>query len=120
MGLSDASAFRASCYSKFCWSRRFPIVDLLLIISLIPGAGLPFVAYFVAFLVCDLALATLACWIEKEALRRAAWIIPMRFVYRPILSYVIWRSILLMLRGAWVGWGKLDRKGTVAMQTLKS
>lgn len=97
-----------------------PIVDLLLIVSLIPGAGLPFVAYFVAFLVCDLALATLACWIEKEALRRAAWIIPMRFVYRPILSYVIWRSILLMLRGAWVGWGKLDRKGTVAMQTLKS
>jgi cellulose synthase/poly-beta-1,6-N-acetylglucosamine synthase-like glycosyltransferase len=98
-----------------------PAVDLLLIISLISGAGLPFVAYFLAFLLCDLALAALACWIEKEPLLRAAWIIPMRFVYRPILSYVVWRSILQMLRGAWVGWGKLDRKGTVAMQqTLKS
>ncbi|HEY5742265.1 MAG TPA: bifunctional polysaccharide deacetylase/glycosyltransferase family 2 protein, partial [Terrimicrobiaceae bacterium] len=97
-----------------------PIVDFLLIISLLSGAGAPFVAYFMAFLLCDLALALLACGIEKEPLMRAAWIIPMRFVYRPILSYVVWRSILQILRGAWVGWGKLDRKGTVAMQTMKS
>ncbi|MGB8465637.1 MAG: glycosyltransferase [Terrimicrobiaceae bacterium] len=97
-----------------------PVVDVLLIISLLSGAGLPFIAYFLAFLICDLALATLACWIEKEPLRRAAWIIPMRFIYRPVLSYVVWRSLLHMLRGAWVGWGKLDRKGTVTMQPVKS
>jgi cellulose synthase/poly-beta-1,6-N-acetylglucosamine synthase-like glycosyltransferase len=97
-----------------------PIVDFLLIVSLLSGAGLPFVAYFFAFLICDLALATLACWIEKEPLRQAAWIIPMRFVYRPLLSYIVWRSILHMLRGAWVGWGKLDRKGTVDMHALRS
>jgi peptidoglycan-N-acetylglucosamine deacetylase len=97
-----------------------PIVDFLLIISLRSGAGSPFVAYFVAFLVCDLSLASLACWIEKESLRRAAWIIPMRFVYRPILSYVVWRAIVCMLRGAWVEWGKLDRKGTVVLGALRS
>jgi peptidoglycan-N-acetylglucosamine deacetylase len=97
-----------------------PVVDFMLIISLLSGAGFPFVAYFLAFLICDLTLASLACWIEKESLKRAAWIIPMRFVYRPVLSYVVWCSIIHMLRGVWVGWGKLDRKGTVAMQALKS
>ena len=97
-----------------------PIVDLLLIISLLSGAGSPFVVYFVAFLLCDLSLASLACSIEKEPLRRAAWIIPMRFIYRPILSYVVWRAIVHMLRGAWVEWGKLDRKGTVILGALRS
>ena len=97
-----------------------PLLDFLLVVSLLSGAGLPFVAYFFAFLICDVALASLACWIEREPIETAAWIIPMRFVYRPVLSYVVWRSILQMLRGAWVGWGKLDRKGTVAMHALKS
>ena len=97
-----------------------PVVDFLLILSLLSGAGLPFVVYFLAFLVCDLALALLACGIEGEPLGRAALIIPMRFIYRPLLSYVVWRAIVQMLRGAWVGWGKLERKGTVEMEALKS
>jgi len=97
-----------------------PIVDFLLIISLATGAGTPFLLYFLAFLLCDLALALLACWIEGEPLWRAAWIIPMRFVYRPVLSYVVWRSILQMLRGAWVGWGKLERKGSVSVPAYES
>lgn len=97
-----------------------PIVDLLLIISLFTGAGLPFVIYFVAFLLCDLILALLACWIEEEPLSQAAWIIPMRFFYRPILSFVVWRSILHTLRGAWVGWGKLERSGSVSQPALES
>lgn len=92
-----------------------PIVDFLLILSLFSGAGLPFIAYFAAFLLCDLVLAMLACRIEREPLRRALWIIPMRFVYRPILSWVVWKSILQILRGAWVGWGKLERKGGIVV-----
>ncbi len=97
-----------------------PIVDFLLIISLLTGAGLPFVAYFSAFLLCDLALALVACWIEEEPLSRAFWIIPMRFVYRPILSFVVWKSLIQISRGALVGWGKLERRGTVAMPPSES
>ncbi len=92
-----------------------PIVDLLLCISIASGAGLPFILYFAAFLLCDLFLAMLACKIEREPMRRALWIIPMRFVYRPILSWVVWRSILQIMRGAWVGWGKLERKGGIVV-----
>jgi peptidoglycan-N-acetylglucosamine deacetylase len=97
-----------------------PVVDLLLCISLASGAGLPFVLYFIAFLLCDLFLAMLACNIEREPMRRALWIIPMRFVYRPILSWVVWRSILQILRGAWVGWGKLERKGGIVVPASHS
>lgn len=97
-----------------------PIVDVLLIISLFFGAGQLFVAYFLAFLLCDLFLALIACWIEEESLLQAIWVIPMRFVYRPVLSYVVWSSIFRILRGAWVGWGKLERSGTVALPAMGS
>lgn len=97
-----------------------PLVDVALIASLLTGAGVLFAAYFLGFLLCDLLLALLACRIEKEPLTQAAWIIPMRFLYRPVLSFVIWRSILHILRGAFVGWGKLERKGTVAVPALGS
>jgi len=97
-----------------------PLVDFALIVSLLTGAGLLFAAYFLAFLLCDLLLALLACGIEKEPLAHAAWIIPMRFFYRPVLSFVVWRSIIHILRGAFVGWGKLERTGTVAVPALGS
>ncbi len=90
-----------------------PLVDFLLIVSILSGGGLPFVGYFLAFLICDLLLAFIACVIEGEKLSRSLWIIPMRFVYRPLLAYVVWRSILQILQGAWVGWGKLERRGNL-------
>jgi hypothetical protein len=40
-------------------------------------------------------------------------IIPQRFLYRPLLSWVIWKSLLQAMRGAWVGWGKLPRSAAV-------
>ena len=34
-------------------------------------------------------------------------------VYRPLLAWVVWRSILRALKGALVGWGKLERTASV-------
>jgi hypothetical protein len=36
-----------------------------------------------------------------------------RFGYRQIMYYVVVRSIATALRGPFVGWGKLERQGTV-------
>lgn len=107
------------CLFQILLVATIPFVDVLLIISLLTGAGTIFLFYFVAFLSCDFILALIACIIEREPVRRAFWIIPMRFLYRPILSAVVWQSILHILRGAWVGWGKLERKGTVAQPPLE-
>ena len=62
-------------------------------------------------------LAVTACVMERESLRTALRIIPMRFLYRPLLSYVVWKAILRALKGAWVGWGKLDRTASVVEVT---
>lgn len=92
-----------------------PVVDLLLVLSLVAGTGMALIVYFFVFLLTDLMLAFLACVLEEEPWTRAFYILPMRFLYRPILSYVVWRSILHSLKGAWVGWGKLERQGNVTL-----
>jgi cellulose synthase/poly-beta-1,6-N-acetylglucosamine synthase-like glycosyltransferase len=90
-----------------------PLIDALCLYSLIFGHGMDVVPYFAAFLGADLLLATAACAMEGEPLRTAWRILPMRFVYRPLLSYVVWKSGLRAIRGVWVGWGKLDRTASV-------
>ena len=41
------------------------------------------------------------------------WLMLQRFGYRQIMYYVVLRSIATALRGPFVGWGKLERHGTV-------
>lgn len=90
-----------------------PIVDGILILSLLLGGSPQIWVYVLLFLVMDLLLAFLACWMEKEPLRHAFRIIPMRLFYRPLLSWVIWKAIIRALRGALVGWSKLERTASV-------
>lgn len=92
-----------------------PFVDLLFLQSILFGNMWDVLPYFIAFLFCDLILAAAAIAMEGLPLRDAFRTIPQRFVYRPLLSYVIWKSILHALRGAWVGWGKLQRTASVSM-----
>jgi len=93
-----------------------PMVDLFLFASLpfgVWGAVLPFV---ITFLSMDVVLATLACILEREPITRAWRILPMRLIYRPMLSYCIWKAILRAIRGAWVSWGKLERTASVPVR----
>ncbi len=92
-----------------------PFIDLLFLQSLLFGNMWDILPYFLAFILCDLLLAVAAVAMEGLPLHTALRIIPQRFVYRPLLSYVIWKSILHALRGAWVGWGKLQRTASVSM-----
>ncbi len=90
-----------------------PMVDALFLYAVLVDRQLAVLPYFLAFIGSDLALALAACWMEHEPLRTAWRIIPMRFIYRPMLSYVVWKAILRALRGAVVEWGKLDRTASV-------
>ncbi len=91
-----------------------PVIDLIFLQALFAGRGGDILPYFLAFLLCDLAIAAAAVAIEGLPLRMALRIIPQRFVYRPLLSYVVWRSLLQAVRGAWVGWNKLPRTASVS------
>ena len=94
-----------------------PVVDLLLILSLLTGGAVMMWSYFLTFLAMDLILAMLACWLDDEKLRKAWIIIPMRLIYRPLLSFVIWRAIFKATKGVWVTWGKLERTASVGVTT---
>lgn len=90
-----------------------PMVDLLLLASVLLGDGRAVLPYFVTFLLLDQLLAIMACALEGEPLTRSWIMIPMRLVYRPLLSWVVWRSIVNAARGVLVGWGKLERTASV-------
>jgi cellulose synthase/poly-beta-1,6-N-acetylglucosamine synthase-like glycosyltransferase len=90
-----------------------PVVDGVLLVSLFVGHGTALWYYFVVFLALDLFLAMLACYMEDEPWPRAFTIVPMRLAYRPLLAWVIWKAIFRALKGALVGWGKLERTGAV-------
>ena len=90
-----------------------PVVDAILIFSLIAGGASNMWIYFVIFVLMDFILAIMACWMDNEKLRNAWTILPMRLIYRPLLSWVIWRAIFKAFKGAWVTWGKLERTASV-------
>lgn len=90
-----------------------PMVDLLLLASVLLGDGRAVLPYFVTFLLLDQALAIMACVMEGEPVTRSWIMIPMRLIYRPLLSWVVWRSIVNAARGVLVGWGKLERTASV-------
>jgi len=94
-----------------------PFIDVLFLYAVVVERQVAVLPYFLGFVGCDLALALVACWMEREPVRSALRIIPMRFLYRPLLSYVVWKAILRALKGAVVEWGKLDRTASVAEVT---
>ncbi|MBS0658619.1 MAG: glycosyltransferase [Verrucomicrobia bacterium] len=90
-----------------------PLVDLGLVVSLLLGNGAAILPYVLAYLAVDCALAVVACLLEREPIWRAWVILPMRLIYRVLLSYVVWKSIARAFQGVLVGWGKLERTAGV-------
>ena len=92
-----------------------PAIDVLFLESMIMGRVGAILPYFLAFLLCDVLVAAAALQMEGLPVRQSLRIIPQRFLYRPLLSYVVWKSLLHAMRGAWVGWGKLQRTASVSI-----
>ncbi|HEX7646620.1 MAG TPA: glycosyltransferase family 2 protein, partial [Noviherbaspirillum sp.] len=73
--------------------------------------------YYAVFVVVDLLAAVFGFLIEKSENWSLLWWLPLqRFGYRQIMYYVVVRSILTAIRGPSVGWGKLERTGTVKVR----
>ncbi len=105
-----------------------PVADLLLVWQLIgewlnylqgpnqyTGGNLKIVAiYYCIFMVVDLMAAVMGFAMERrEQWSLLWWLVLQRFGYRQLMYYVVLRSIATALRGPFVGWGKLERHGTV-------
>jgi cellulose synthase/poly-beta-1,6-N-acetylglucosamine synthase-like glycosyltransferase/peptidoglycan/xylan/chitin deacetylase (PgdA/CDA1 family)/spore germination protein YaaH len=74
--------------------------------------------YYALFLAVDWLAAAFAFLLEKkEQWSLMWWLFLQRFCYRQVMYYVMIRSVLSAIRGAVVGWGKLERKATVEIKT---
>src|SRR5437773_3030398 len=93
-----------------------PMVDLFLLASLPFGVWNAVLPFIIVFLAMDVLLATLACILEREPILSAWRILPMRLIYRPMLSYCIWKAILRAINGAWVSWGIRERTASVPVR----
>ena len=92
-----------------------PAIDLLFIESMFMGRVGDILPYFLAFILCDLVVAAVALHMEGLPKIQALRIIPQRVLYRPLLGYVVWKALFHAMRGAWVGWGKLQRSASVSI-----
>ncbi len=74
--------------------------------------------YYALFLAVDWFGAFAAFLMEKgEQKRLLVWLLIQRFGYRQVMYWVMVKSVFTALRGALVGWGKLERKATVGVNT---
>lgn len=86
-----------------------PILDLLVLFSISMGRGKAIYPYFLLSLLIDSVIAALSAHWAKRSYWSAWRAIPMRFVYRPVLGYVVWKSLFKAAEGSWVRWKKLER-----------
>jgi cellulose synthase/poly-beta-1,6-N-acetylglucosamine synthase-like glycosyltransferase len=110
-----------------------PFVDLLLIVQVIAVTsdvlqhGGQYDAthlkvtlfYYAVFIAVDYMTAVVAFMFEKrENWRLLWWLALQRFGYRQLLYYVLAKSVMNAAKGHFVGWGKLDRKATVDLDSV--
>jgi len=117
---------------QFLLSVVAPLVDVLLIwrvavsgLELLQhhdqfdGDGLRKIClYYFAFLVVDLGSAALALAMERgEKWGLLPWLVLQRFGYRQLMYWIVLKALAAAALGPLVGWGKLERKSTVAAVT---
>jgi hypothetical protein len=68
--------------------------------------------FWLLFAAIDLVAGLIAFVLEKrEDKKLLIWLVPMRFVYRQTMYYVVIKAIVQALRGPQVGWASIARSG---------
>jgi cellulose synthase/poly-beta-1,6-N-acetylglucosamine synthase-like glycosyltransferase/peptidoglycan/xylan/chitin deacetylase (PgdA/CDA1 family) len=93
-----------------------PVVFLVEVENVIAGNYLVILIFFCATIVLQLVTATAGIILAGERLTHLFAIPVTRFVYSPIRSFLLYRSVLRAAKGSHVGWNKLQRTGTVQYQ----
>jgi cellulose synthase/poly-beta-1,6-N-acetylglucosamine synthase-like glycosyltransferase/peptidoglycan/xylan/chitin deacetylase (PgdA/CDA1 family) len=66
------------------------------------------------FLVIEFLASFIALLMEREEVwRLIIWQFFQRFLYRQLMYYIVFKSLLTAVQGRIVGWGKIERKATV-------
>jgi hypothetical protein len=76
------------------------------------SAGPTAVTIYTSFIVLETFQSMLAFWMDRERPWPLLWVPVQRFVMRWLLYYVTFVTVIEVLKGVRVGWGKLQRSGS--------
>ena len=108
-----------------------PLVDLAVVFSLVLAARdylmhptewnhqllSQTLLYWVAFVLVDLSAAALGMAFERDApWGSLGWLPAQRFGYRQLMYHVVIKAVITAVHGPEVGWNKLERRATVAIE----
>ncbi len=73
--------------------------------------------YWTVFILVDLSACALGMALERRApWKDLLWIPIQRFGYRQVMYYIVVKAVLTAIRGPMVGWNKLERRATAAVE----
>ena len=82
-----------------------------------PGALLEqTLLFYFLFWGVEMAGAAVAVAIDRDGWRLLPWLFLQRFFYRQLMYVVLWKALLKAVLGDRMGWGKLERRGTVHLE----
>lgn len=97
----------------------WPILIFISIQNILDGNYTIILLYFVISLFLQFIIATIGIVIARS---KPSYIIAVpfaRFIYGPIRTYILYKTVLTALKGTYVGWNKLVRTGTAAYPVKK-
>ncbi|MGZ3197363.1 MAG: hypothetical protein ACXWI1_09805, partial [Croceibacterium sp.] len=109
-----------------------PLIDLALVLSFIgtiirvhqhgwaqtQSDVLRMLTYWLVFVAVDVTAGWIAYRMDPARQRFPALrLVAQRFVYRQLMYGIVLRAVSAALRGRLVGWGKLERSGSVSAAT---
>jgi peptidoglycan-N-acetylglucosamine deacetylase len=104
----------------FIWALSSAAFSLLGPIAGDPAAELrPVIGYYCLFFAFESLMAVLAFAMERrEQWKLLCWLCLQRICYRPVIYYVMVKSVLAALSGALVGWRKVERQASVVARGI--
>lgn len=91
-----------------------PFAELAMIVALFAGNWRIVLVFYLGFFVLEFLTGLMAYWLEGEKPWDLALLFFQRIYYRELMYYVVAKSLIYAVRGRVVGWGKLERRATVA------
>lgn len=96
-----------------------PFVYVMAVITF-EGQGWGLVLLYVAlFFVVQFLTAAIGIWLVREPPSHLLIVPIYRLIYEPLRAYILYKSILTILRGTRSSWNKLQRKGTVTVESFE-
>lgn len=92
----------------------WPLLMIIGISNVLAGNYIIILIYFAVSMTLQFIVAAIGLKLAKESMMYLVVVPFARFIYGPIRTYVLYKTIVVALRGSYVGWSKLVRTGSVS------